>query len=290
MLSMASFRRPFANHVRAAIAVRMSNLPFDLRATHNPHRWYLPVTPPICVGPTGRTFLFGGVGMAAAIAAMERTCNRPVLWATAQYLSFARPGEIVDLDVWVPTAGKTITQARVTGHVGDKEIITVNAAMGERDREHDGQWVAAPPAPPPAACPPAKHWRAGEGDLNSRYEVRTVHGRYPDSNSLSGRSPDGRLVFWVRPHGLRGEQTAVLAIIADFVASGITNAIGARGGGNSLDNTIRFARLEPTEWVLCDIQIEAIHTGVVHGAMRLFSEAGTLMATASQSLILRVQG
>ena len=37
---------------------------------------------------------------------MERTCGRPVIWATAQYLSFARLGAIVDLDVWIPAVGK----------------------------------------------------------------------------------------------------------------------------------------------------------------------------------------
>jgi acyl-CoA thioesterase len=35
------------------------------------------------------------------------------------------------------------------------------------------------------------------------------------------------------------------------------------------------------------VQIETVCNGVVHGAVRLFSEAGTLMASASQSLILR---
>jgi len=63
----------------------------SLTATHNPNRWYLPLEDDLCVGPPGRSFMFGGVGMAAAIQAMERTCERPVIWATAQYLSFARP-------------------------------------------------------------------------------------------------------------------------------------------------------------------------------------------------------
>ena len=31
----------------------MSDAFFDLHATHNPHRWYLPLTPGVCVGPPG---------------------------------------------------------------------------------------------------------------------------------------------------------------------------------------------------------------------------------------------
>ena len=41
----------------------MDKLFFDLRATHNPHRWFMPVTPDICVGPPGNAFMFGGVGL-----------------------------------------------------------------------------------------------------------------------------------------------------------------------------------------------------------------------------------
>ena len=74
---------------------------FDLRATHNPHRWHLPLTPELCVGPPGQMFMFGGVGLASAIAAMEGTTGRPLIWATAQYLSYARPPSVVDLDVWM---------------------------------------------------------------------------------------------------------------------------------------------------------------------------------------------
>ena len=119
----------------------MNKLFFDLKATHNPHRWYLPVEPSICVGPPGNVFMFGGVGLASALAAMERTTGRPLIWATAQYLSYARPSNVVDLDVWTPAAGKYNTQARVTGHVDDKEILTVNAALGARPSDLSGQWT-----------------------------------------------------------------------------------------------------------------------------------------------------
>ena len=126
----------------------MDKLFFDLHATHNPHRWYLQLDPSVCVGPPGNLFMFGGVGLASAVAAMERTCGRPLIWATAQYLSYARPPSIVDLDVWTPAEGKYNTQARVTGHVGDKEILTVNAALGARPSELSQQWLEKPDAPP----------------------------------------------------------------------------------------------------------------------------------------------
>jgi len=45
----------------------------------------------------------------------------------------------------------------------------------------------------------------------------------------------------------------------------------------------------PTDWVLCDIRITGVHGGFGHGAMHLYAQDGELMATASQSLIVRVR-
>ena len=261
---------------------------FDLRATHNPHRWHMPLTEGVCVGPPGNLFMFGGIGLASAIEAMERTTGRPLIWATAQYLSYARPPSVVDLDVWVPAAGKYNSQARVIGHVGDKEIFTVNAALGARPSELSQQWLQAPDAPPPEECPHAAHWRDDEGGLHSRIEVRVAKGRY-GFDRPGHPEPDGRLMLWIRPRERFAINAAMLAIIADHVPSGIGNALGQNAGGNSLDNTLRIVRIVPTEWVLCDIRILGVHGGFGHGAMYLFAQDGQLMATASQSVIVRVR-
>jgi acyl-CoA thioesterase len=47
--------------------------------------------------------------------------------------------------------------------------------------------------------------------------------------------------------------------------------------------------LVPTEWVLCEIRIAGVAGGFAHGNMYLFAEDGTLMAVASQSMIVRVR-
>jgi acyl-CoA thioesterase len=95
--------------------------------------------------------------------------------------------------------------------------------------------------------------------------------------------------MWVSP---RDESVPVdriaLGVMADFLPSGVGNALGTNAGGNSLDNTIRFGTLVPTRWVLADIRIHAVAQGFVHGRVHLFAETGELLATASQSMILRV--
>lgn len=245
-----------------------------LQPTHNPNRWYLPVVPGIT---TREGFLFGGCGLGAAIEALEATSARPVVWATAQYLSFARPPSVMDVDVIVANAGRRTTQARAVGHVAETEILTVNAALGERSLPHEGQWVEPPSVPPPDDCPPREYtWDPGEsmaGRLDQRW-ARTEEG-------------DGRCAIWTRMPDLLELSAAALAVLGDYVPMGLGQTLPVPITSNSLDNTIRVGRLVPTEWVLLDIRVDLVARGFGHGLVYLWSEGGTLMATASQSAIIR---
>jgi acyl-CoA thioesterase len=171
------------------------------------------------------------------------------------------------------------------GHVVDTEVLTVNAALGCRDIPASGQWAVRPEVPPPADCPP-RHYRHGpEESIMTRLDVRLANGR--DFEDLDGTPGDGRSALWARMPDVLEMSAAALAILGDYVPFGIGQALGARAGGNSLDNTLRVARLVPTEWVLLDIRVHAVVNGFGHGLVHLWAEDGTLLATASQSAIVR---
>src|SRR3954447_19412326 len=120
-----------------------------LEPTEDSHRWRLPVTKEIT---SGMGALFGGVGLGAAVEAMERHTGRPLVWATAQYLSFTRPPSVLDIEVVDAAAGHNTSQWRATAHVGDCEILTVNAAMGRRGLPYEGEWAEMPEVPAPEEC------------------------------------------------------------------------------------------------------------------------------------------
>jgi acyl-CoA thioesterase len=255
-----------------------------LEPTHNRFRWKLPVTQGIS---TGGDFMFGGAGLGAAIAAMEGTSGRSTIWATAQYLSYARPGEVVDIDVVLAVEGHQMTQARAVCHVADREILTVNAALGERPFDRAAQFEIMPTdVPPPEECPD-RIFRFDPGaTINARLDQRLARGRTMEE--LDGTPGDGRTILWSRiPEVLDGVDGAALAVLGDFVPMGVGQALGVRGGGNSLDNTLRIVDLVPTEWVLLDIHAHAVERGFGHGLVHMFAQDGTLLATASQSCILR---
>jgi acyl-CoA thioesterase len=255
-----------------------------LQPSHNPFRWHMAVTPGLI---TGGGFLFGGCGLGAAISALEGTSGRPCVWATAQYLSFARPGEVLDIDVTIAEEGHQITQARAVGHVGNREVLTVNGAFGLRPIDAAGQWERMPAGVPGPADSPRRPTRVPlDGTVHERVDVRLAGARAWEH--LDGTPGDGRTLAWARiPEVIEGVDATALAVLGDFVPTGVGQALGRVGGGTSLDNTLRVARLVPTEWVLLDIRVHAVDHGFAHGLVHMFAEDATLLATASQSCLVR---
>jgi acyl-CoA thioesterase len=252
-----------------------------LEATGDPLRWRLPVKAALT---TSGGFLFGGAGLAASIEALQAATSRPLVWATAQYLSYALPPSVVDLEVTVAVAGRQTAQARVVGRVDDQEIFTVNAALGSRPLEVEGEWSVRPEVPAPGECPLVEELDHHDGTIMSQIEMRVVDA--PETGAHDAGS-GGRSLLWAKVEGLECG-AGLLGVLGDWVPYGIGQTLGGRAGGNSLDNTLRVMRLVPTEWVLLDIRIHAVANGFGHGLVHLWAEDGTLLATASQSVIVRV--
>jgi len=234
---------------------------------------------------SGQGNLFGGCGLGAAIEALERVTGRPLVWATAQYLEFAQPPAVVELEVNEVVRGHFSSQARVLARVDGREIFTVLAALGRRTSPWRGEWAIAPDVPGPelsATRPMLPHM---VGTIVDRLEMRYADAR--PSEALDGTPGSGRCSLWVRlPPGLDAT-AATLAIVGDYVPFGIGQALGRPTWSNSLDNTLRFVGTHPTRWILADVRVHAVGDGFGHGLVHLWAEDGTLLATASQSSIVR---
>ena len=255
---------------------------YGLERTDDPNHWRLPVVPSLC---SGLGALFGGCGLGACVEALEQATGRPLVWATGQYLSYARPLEVLDIRVDEVVRGHQVSQARAVAHVDGQEILTVNAALGHRDVIHQGEWAEMPKVRRPEDCPPRQIMERHEGSIMDRTEMRMADARNFDD--LEGTPGTGRCALWVRLPGLLEVSPAALSIVGDYVPFGISQALGQRAGGNSLDNTLRVAHRVPTDWILADIRVHAIADGFGHGLVHLWAEDGTLLGTASQSTIVR---
>jgi acyl-CoA thioesterase len=255
---------------------------YGLEPTDDPARWRMPIVPGLI---SGRHALFGGCGLGASIEVMEQLTGRPCVWATAQYLTYATVGSVLEIDALEVVRGHQISQARVIAHVGDTEVLTVFAALGERTIPYEGQWAIRPDVPGPDLCPPRPKQAHHDGTIHDRLEMRLANAR--SWEEFPAPSGSGNSSLWVRMPELLEMSAGSLAIIGDFVPFGIGQALGVRAGGNSLDNTLRVAHRVPTDWVLADIRVHAIGDGFGHGLVHLWAEDGTLLGTASQSTIVR---
>ena len=201
---------------------------FGLGGSRPSARWRMEVVRGLTSG-TGA--LFGGCGLGACIEVMEQVTGRPCIWATAQYLSFARPPSVVELDAVEVVRGHQISQARVIARVGDTEILTVLGALGRRPLPLEGQWAVRPDVPGPADCPPRPLMNRHEGTISSRLDARIASGRAPWE--LSGPQGSGHAALWIRMPELLDMSAAALAIIGDFVPFGIGQRSGSSGGSKT---------------------------------------------------------
>jgi acyl-CoA thioesterase len=253
-----------------------------LEPTGDPLRWRLPVT--LAVSTPGR-FLYGGCGLAAGIVALEEAAARPTVWAAAQYLAYAPTGSVLEWEVVLAASGRHTTQGRAIGRLGDQEVLTVNAALGRNELDVSGRWIEAPNVSDPLDCPAQEAPPIFADTVFNRVEHRMAKGRV--LSELDGSRSDGHSASWARVPGHLEPSAATLAVIGDYVSAGVSQPLGVRMMGRSLDNTLRVAQLVPTEWVLCDIHMHALVGGFGHGLAHLWAQDGTLLGIASQSISVR---
>jgi acyl-CoA thioesterase-2 len=250
------------------------------------------VTPsPLLLTP--RRTLQGGAGLGAALLAAETLTGRPPIWASAQFLSFAAGVEPIDVQVALEVEGHNTTQARAVVSRAGHEIVTVLAALGSRSFQPEGLWVDHPAVPAPDRCEPYDFFVTGRNDLADLLELRLAVGR--QARDVDGTPGGDRMTFWCRvrrPAGTDGVHVpscAELAFIGDVFPLSFNEPIGGRYSGSTIDNTIRYGPRVATEWILLDCRPEQVANGFGYGQAHLWAEDGTLLATASQTTVMRME-
>ena len=245
-----------------------------LDTTDADDRFTLTAEPFACVGPAEHQFFMGGVGMAAAVDALQTWSGKPLLWATIQFVNHGRLGDEIDITLKQVGGGRNVVQASATLSRGDVVLQTVVAALGARLGEPDRQFAAMPPnVLKPEDCPIKQDEILEEaGNLIDQFERRTA---LEDAEA-------GVEWMWIRPKVGAEISAPLLALMSDF----FLGAHERSRAGTSLDNTIRLCALRPTEWVLAVTQFASFTRGAAHGNQWQFAEDGTLLSVSSQTGLL----
>jgi acyl-CoA thioesterase len=254
-----------------------------LQPTDDPTRWQVELTPAVLT-PAGA--MHGGAALAAAVEALEGTTGRPLVWATAHYLTHAGPRGVLDVDLSIEVAGHQTTQARAQLSLAGSEVLLAVASLGARDSTQRGRWPAAPAVPGPDAALDRRSSPAGTQSVLDHYEVRVATGR--TGPALDGTPGPGRSAVWCRlPDGPREVTAGDVALVGDMLMLGLADALGEHVTANSLDNTVRIVERARTEWVLLDVRIDAVERGYAHAGAHLWTEDGVLLGMATQTLVVR---
>jgi acyl-CoA thioesterase len=227
--------------------------------------------------------IYGGAALGAAVELLESATGSRVRWATARFLRAPGIGSELVLSHVADFTGRRSSHLTVTAAHGGQVAFEVTAVAGGGDTVAgiSGQWAEMPAIPRPAECPAIPDRPEYALTCVGQAERRMA----PSGN---GGPVPGRSCTWTRLKCGGTSTPAGLAWIADSVGAGLSQAVGPLARATSLDNTIRYAAAEHSEWVLVDVHAHAAVDGYAYGDVHLFSESGTLLATGSQTCITRI--
>lgn len=238
-----------------------------------PSRFTYKAPPIACVGPSQGQFLMGGVSMATHIDALQRFFDKPLLWATIQFLNPALLGDDMVLEIETVGGGRNVVQAMVTMRRANVVLHRTLAALGQRGDEADRAFVTVPKVARPNDCPEkAPDLYATKENLIGQFERKTA---FEDATA-------GIEHMWIRADFAPPIDAAYLSLVSDF----FLGAHERTRRGTSLDNTFRLINTRPTEWVLAVTHMSSFTRGAAQGNMHLFAEDGTLLAASSQTGLL----
>jgi acyl-CoA thioesterase len=224
--------------------------------------------------------LYGGTGAAAAVMMMEAATQRAALWVATQFVAQARVGDEIEVEARTLASGKRIAQLQIVARIDARVIFTALGATAlPRPNGLTGQYEDMPRVAPPDDSPALHHGSPApevrELGFTRNLEFREAILAEPETRAMA---------LWARLTPPRQELTpAGLAYVADMIPGAIARAAGKVGGGFSLDNALRFAEMQPTEWVLLHLRGDAATHGYGHGSFTAWSSDGALLATGSQT-------
>jgi acyl-CoA thioesterase len=227
--------------------------------------------------------LYGGTGLAVAVAAMEAATGRDALWASTQFVSSPVMGATVRWTVETLAMGKRAAQLSVRAIYDGGIAFTAIGSTGIAVEDGlTGLYARMPRVSEPDGARPR---------IQAMPDVS-----FPDSWTLliemreaEVLDDDGPSVaMWARFRDERTFTPAAIGFIADFVPLGVARAAGKMGAGSSLDNTLRFrGGAVEADWVLLELRGDFARGGFGHGTVRVWAHDGTLLATGSQSASMR---
>lgn len=228
--------------------------------------------------------LYGGCAIAAAVTAMEVATDSPILWATTQFVASPREGTRISLDTVIHASGKRIKQVHVNGVDLDGNVMfsTMGSTAIPRENGIEGQFQTMPNVVGPDEAKGFFFGPPGMEQLKVDFFASLVEHRSVELREDEERAK-GAMAMWARLSTHTPPTPAGVAFMADMAPISIAAGLGKRGGGISLDNSMRFGPDADSEWVLLEVHGNLAVGGYGHCTIHVWSEDGVLVATGGQT-------
>lgn len=223
--------------------------------------------------------LYGGAATSAAVVAMEAATQRDILWVTTQFVSPAHVGDVIDYDVRVLAKGRRVAQLQLVARArNDLVFCALGATAVPRPGGLTGQYESMPTVASPDQSV-AHLGRPDITDLPDGYHTRTEFLEAP----MAPGHPPGAMAMWARLVSGSDLTPAAIAYLADIVPVAVARGAGKVGAGISLDNSMRFGPIVPTQRVLLELRGHMASGGFGHASLTAWTPDGTIVATGSQT-------
>lgn len=243
----------------------------------------------------------GGVLMTVALRAMQEEVGDPGLRLLSANTHFCSPVPAGPLEIRVEVLRHGGAAAQVRAQLSSTTMpgpgLEVSATFGrERDSGFDVIDVEPPDVPAPDAAAPVENlapFGRFRPPFFEQFDTRLALGQPWWGDDW--KAGPARLARWFRyrvPAELADGRFDPLALppIADTMPPALIQKLGPQHEpffAPSLDLTVHFLEDTRSQWMLTNARVSRARGGFAHGEVEIWDDRGTLLAVATQMMMLR---
>jgi acyl-CoA thioesterase len=242
---------------------------------------------------------FGGFSMALIAEAAAGWTGGRVRSLSANFLAPIMLGESLSLKARPLRIGRRVRQLGVEAQVGERPVISAAVALGGPPPGGPGLGggaslddpvrrvvrVSQPRSPvaavpPPGRCPQRSYRFRKPGSL-----IDVIDARLASPEPGPGASVGAAVLLWARLDAALSDEATLIAL-SDHLPYLVVRALPGVRHATTVSASVRLSAAPATEWTLLDIRLLDVDGEFCNGRVRLWSQAGELVATAGQTTYL----
>lgn len=222
--------------------------------------------------------LFGGWALAAMTEAAQAWSGRRIRALAASFVAPVRTGDELRMTLTLLRSGHQLAHCSIDGRAGGIPVLSAMAVVGPRAERQPRSWASAPSVRPPELCEERSYRFRTPDSAMAFLDVRLAS---PEPSPEAG--PGGRCLLWARLLAPASAE-ANLVLLSDHVPYLVVRSIPGVKYATTVAASVRITGAASSPWTLLDVELTAADGVFCSGHVRQWSQHGTLVATADQTV------